>query len=149
MDDMKLIMKGWRSFLHEGQARSSSDLLIEGSIDEGWYHPAIVALKGMSVMLSLGGEPVEVPVEKVIDAARTASLEIPKAEKRADFDNFIQSKAELMKIVDDYTSSDAEHVDLDGDGKEDEIQLKQKHDLSPHTIELLQQAMSTDHGYSW
>ena len=147
MSDMKLIMEDWRNFLEEGSTRANTDLLIEGSIEEGWYHPAIAALKGMTVILSLGGEPVEVPVEKVVDAARAASVEIPKAEKRADFDNFVKSKGELMDLIDDFTSSDAERVDFDGDGKTDEIQPKNQYDLSPHTVQLLQKAMSSDHGY--
>ena len=135
-------MEGWRSFLDEGASQSDTSLLAEGQIDEG----ILSALKGLAIIIPMmGGTATEVEINDVVDAYRTASVEMVKAEKRADADSYAQAKVELGQLITNLSSNvksgAISPIDFDGDGSVDELQPLITPDLSPETIDLLQAAM--------
>ena len=142
MTDMKLIMEGWRTFLEEGEKQSGKNLLTEDQLDEG----ILSALKGLAIIIPMmGGTPKEVEINDVVDAYRTASVELHKAKKRVDADNYAQAKMELGQLITNLSSNiesgAISPIDFDGDGEVDELQPLITPDLSPETIKILQAAM--------
>jgi hypothetical protein len=148
MNDMKLIMEGWRNFVNEDRTETNTDISYEEQLDEG----ALSALSGLAVILSLGSGPAqEVPVDSVVDAYRSVSTEMGKTKSKVEWDSLAKTKMELGKLVDDIIKT-GQNIDFDGDGQVDEIQPSQTPELSPHTVSSIQSAMSmgssmTGHGY--